>query len=142
MTTTHYIDVAPPSLGPPSVDRVRKSIRNAVFRVVAGIVIGFVALTVVAAFSGPVSAQQVTGDRTTLVKELTQRFAEHPVSIGLTSTGAMIEVFASEDGSTWTMLLTLPEGQSQVIGDGESWMSIPDMLSGTKISATSYEKEH
>ncbi|MDA0239828.1 MAG: hypothetical protein O3A84_07340 [Proteobacteria bacterium] len=142
MTVNPYIDISPPEVRLPPVDRGPASIRNAILRVVAGILLGIIAFAVIIAFSGPVSAQQAAGDRTTLVKQLTQRFAEHPVSIGLTSSGGMIEIFASKDGSTWTMLLTMPDGQSRVIGDGESWFTVPEKLSGTKISSAARAGDH
>lgn len=135
MTINPYIDISPLGMRRLTVGRGSASIRNALLRIVAGILLGFIAFAVIIAFSGPLSAQQASGDRATLVKELTQRYAEVPVSIGLTSTGGMIEVFASKDGSTWTMLLTTPDGQSRVIGDGESWFSVPEKPLGTKISA-------
>ena len=38
----------------------------------------------------------------------------------------MIEVFATRDGTTWTMVLTTPNGLSRLIASGESWTLIKE----------------
>jgi hypothetical protein len=42
-------------------------------------------------------------------EQLEKRFAEAPVALGLTGGGRMVvQVFASADGATWTVVLTSP----------------------------------
>ncbi len=33
----------------------------------------------------------------------------------------MVEIYATDDGATWTMVVTTPEGQSCVVASGEAW---------------------
>ncbi len=68
-------------------------------------------------------AQQACGERAKFMAKLEETYAEHPIAMGLTDKGAVIEVFASENGS-WTFLLTLPDGLTCVVASGRSWESL------------------
>ena len=52
----------------------------------------------------PASAQQVCGERTKLMTQLGENYAETPVAMGLTSAGAVVEVSTSSSGtrSPWS----------------------------------------
>lgn len=67
------------------------------------------------------SAQSVCGKRADLLSELSGQWREAPVAMGLKDDGAMLEVAAASDGSTWTVLVTYPDGSSCVIATGERW---------------------
>ncbi len=73
--------------------------------------------------SVPAEAQSVTAPRAEIVKQLGNAYAEAPVAIGLTGNGSVIELFTTGDGSTWTIVITSPDGLSRVVAAGESWMS-------------------
>ena len=64
------------------------------------------------------------GPRNAIAKVLTARFAELPVSIGLAKSGAVMELFSSASGGTWTLLATNPQGVSCIVSHGETWMSV------------------
>ncbi len=96
---------------------------TAAHRWVSGIV-SIVALAGVATFSGEASAEPSCGQREEVVKVLAQRHAEAPTSMGLAMNGAMVEVFSTVDGMSWTLLMTMPDGRSCVMAAGESWMSM------------------
>ena len=72
----------------------------------------------------PASAQQVCGERTKLMTQLEEKYAEAPVAMGLTSNGAVIEVLTSSLG-TWTFLVTHPSGQTCMVASGKSWETLP-----------------
>ena len=78
------------------------------------------------------AAQPVCGTHGTVSENLKNVYAEAPVSIGVTTSGAVIEVFASEKG-TWTLVLTQPNGLSCLIAAGLDWESLPTLVSGAKI---------
>ena len=78
-------------------------------------------------------AQEITLDRSIIVKELRDRHAEAPVGFGLASNGGVIELFATEDGATWTMVPTMPGGESFVIGAGKDWSILAIPVKGRKI---------
>ncbi|TVQ34274.1 MAG: hypothetical protein EA356_10820 [Geminicoccaceae bacterium] len=69
------------------------------------------------------AAQMVTTtlchDHQALVQALADRYREVPVSIGLQNDGQLIEVFASGDTGTWTILLTRPDGVSCILAAGK-----------------------
>ncbi len=78
------------------------------------------------------AAQPVCGSHGTVAENLNKGYAEAPVSMGVTTSGSVIEVFASENG-TWTLVITQPNGLSCLIAAGLDWESLPTMVSGAKI---------
>ena len=81
------------------------------------------------AFSPPAQAQAMCGERRAVVQNLEQTYSEAPVSIGLASNGAVIEVLASPSGS-FTIILTQPTGLTCVMAAGENWEDLPKRLAG------------
>lgn len=82
--------------------------------------------------SDPALAQQACGERDNFKNKLEESYAEHPVAMGLTDKGAVLEVYASKTGS-WTFLVTMPGGLTCVVASGQSWESLkavrPDQVS-------------
>ena len=78
----------------------------------------------VAAFSLPASAQHQCNTRESVMALLANRYRESPVAVGVTNTGGLVEVLASKDGSTWTIIVTTPQGMSCLVAAGEGWRSI------------------
>ncbi len=74
-------------------------------------------------------AQMVCGERGSVVSGLEKNFSEAPVSMGLSSNGSIVEIFASPD-NTWTIVMTKPDGMSCVLMAGEDWESLPTQLAG------------
>ncbi|OHC74944.1 MAG: hypothetical protein A3G18_01310 [Rhodospirillales bacterium RIFCSPLOWO2_12_FULL_58_28] len=64
------------------------------------------------------------GDRNKGIAELKNRFAEEPVSMGLSSGGEVIEVFKSDTG-TFSIIITRPDGVSCLLLSGENWEQLP-----------------
>lgn len=56
--------------------------------------------------------------------ELGGEYEEEPVIIGLTNAGGVITLFATDDGMTWSLILTDPDGCSQIIHAGEALIEI------------------
>ncbi len=52
---------------------------------------------------------------------LHRNFAESPVAIAIASNGALIELYAKRDRSSWTLMMTRPAGISCVLVAGEEW---------------------
>ncbi len=84
------------------------------------------------AFSSAAQAQTMCGERRAVVASLENTYSETPVSMGLASNGAVIEILASPSGS-FTIILTRPNGLSCVMAAGESWEDLPKRLTGAKI---------
>lgn len=64
------------------------------------------------------------GPRDSVVKALTDKFHEAPTAIGISDNGSLVEVLASADGATWSILLTQPDGTSCLVAAGESWQPL------------------
>jgi hypothetical protein len=60
-------------------------------------------------------------DHSELSSMFGQRFAEKSVARGLDANGRMAEIYATDDGATWSMVITTSEGQSCVVASGEAW---------------------
>ncbi|RMC37579.1 hypothetical protein [Paracoccus alkanivorans] len=56
--------------------------------------------------------------------QLADTYHENRVMAGLNNAGAIIELWASVDGS-WTVLLTLPDGMSCVMDTGHDYIAFP-----------------
>lgn len=81
---------------------------------------GFVAATPLGLVTTPATAQMLCGDRDQIVVSLSDRWDEQRTGIGLSSSGAVWEIFSSQNG-TWTMLVTTPDGPTCIVSAGEHW---------------------
>lgn len=77
--------------------------------------------------AAPSSAQAlvVCQARAALVAELARQFGEAPVARGVAANGRLVEVLASEDGRSWTLIVTWPTGESCPVAAGEGWEVYP-----------------
>ncbi len=87
-----------------------------------------VATTVLAASLQPALGQHVCATRADIVKSLQQEYQEAPRAMGMSDTGAIIEVLSAQDGKTWTILMTTPDGTSCVVATGEMWEPLPEQV--------------
>ena len=67
---------------------------------------------------------QICNTHDIITDHIATKYGEVPVSMGLTGSGHMIEVFVSKTG-TWTILITRPNGMSCVTSSGNSWATMP-----------------
>lgn len=72
---------------------------------------------------GTASAVRACMNFDTMSDQLERRYAEVPVASGLTQ-DKLLQVFATSDGSTWTVVLTRPDGMSCVVATGHDWQPI------------------
>lgn len=56
-----------------------------------------------------------------ILSQFASVYKEAPVAAGLTADGRLIEVLSSDDGFTWTLIVSKPDGESCVIMAGEGW---------------------
>ena len=91
-----------------------------------GRVIGVAATMLAALFlmtTGASAQSSVCLKRTDLAQALDGKYSEKQIAAGLDNGGKLLEVFASDDGATWTMIMTTAEGTSCVIAAGEKWLT-------------------
>ncbi len=88
----------------------------------------FLAGAVLAALliTGPAHGQMPPcSPRPEVVEHLGKKYAETPVAMGLANNGGVIEVLASPDGSSWTIIITMPNGAACLVAAGEFWTGLP-----------------
>ena len=59
--------------------------------------------------------------RTDVLSQLAQKFKEAPVAVGMANNGGLLEVLTNGTGSTWTIIITMPNGVSCLVAAGEDW---------------------
>ncbi len=69
--------------------------------------------------------QAPCADRDQVVAQLEERYGETLQSLGLHQNNALVEVYASEETGTWTILLTRPDGLTCLIAAGQMWDGAP-----------------
>ena len=67
------------------------------------------------------SAAQPCAEREKVVKRLTSNYGETVQSMGLGANNGVMEVFASEETGTWTITVTMPNGQTCLIASGQAF---------------------
>ena len=73
-----------------------------------------------AAFAQSASCAQ----RDMIVERLASKYGESRQSAGLNQNNGMVEIFASEETGTWTILVTMPNGISCLMAAGKAWEGV------------------
>ena len=84
------------------------------------------ALVTAAIAAATAASAQSCGDRKEVVARLGSVHAEHLVAAGLQDERHVVEIWASEGGATWTILLTRADGVTCIVGAGNAWASYPE----------------
>src|SRR5262244_2019942 len=85
--------------------------------------IALIAALATATFSVGAQAAPVCGKRDDVVAQLSQKYKEAPVGIGLAANGGLIELLTADTGTTWTLIITLPNGPTCLLAAGHDWRS-------------------
>ena len=122
------IDLSPEPPSPRrSAGRRNAGRRGVEFLATLASVVALIAAAVIGA--QPAAAQAASpapqcGAREAVLDRLSSKYDEHPVSIGVTATGSLLEVLASPEG-TWTIIVTVPGGPTCLVSSGEGWHNAP-----------------
>ena len=115
-------------------EAIRTDIRIA--RIITGTILGALFATTVmlgnAIAAKPAAAEEALklwADRHMVVDQLAKSYAA-PRALGITSEGAVLELFTAGDGDTWTIVVTLPSGMSRIVATGQNWMHRPLLIKG------------
>lgn len=74
----------------------------------------------------PAQAQQTCLPRDSIVEVLDETYSEALIGRGLQNADSLLEVFTTEDGASWTIIQTFPDGLSCVMATGTNWLREPD----------------
>lgn len=69
----------------------------------------------------PAFAQMVCGQRPRVLNELASKYHERPTAYGIANNGAAVELLKTEDGKTWSIIVTYPNGKSCALATGSDW---------------------
>jgi hypothetical protein len=92
-------------------------------------------------FGGVILATQIAfaapqcGPRDTVTALLADRYGETRRAVGLAGETAVMELYAADDSGTWTITMTLPDGQTCLMASGSGFEAVTDELParGTRI---------
>ena len=93
-------------------------------------------LGAVAAAPAARAAQAPTacGQHTDVIKALGDKFHEKQAATALTSAGTLLEVLTADDGATWTIIVSRPDGLSCVVAAGQNWQDKVNQAAATSIA--------
>lgn len=78
------------------------------------------------------AAQQVQArtcaPREDVVKRLAEAYGETRRGIGIARQGAVMEVYASDQTGSWTIMVTLPDGMTCLIATGQAYEQLAETL--------------
>lgn len=77
--------------------------------------------------AAPALAQQNCAQRDQILDRLTSKYGESRQSIGLAPNTGVVEVFASTETGTWTILMTTPNGVTCLIASGQAFETLAEM---------------
>ena len=75
------------------------------------------------AASSPAAAQEGCAPRAEVEAFLARDYQEQPIATGIANNGGLVEVFASPERTTWTLLITMPDGRTCMMAAGENWIA-------------------
>lgn len=76
------------------------------------------------ALHGPAQAQPQCDQRDSVLQILQQKYKEAPVALGVTHNGGLVEVLTSDNGTSWSIIVTTPQGLSCLVAAGKNWREV------------------
>jgi hypothetical protein len=85
-----------------------------------------ISVALLASTAHPAQAQQMQGceDHAQISKRLDIKFREELAATAFNQYGWLIELYASSDGKSWTLVGTRPNGPACVFGVGRDWQMV------------------
>ncbi len=83
-------------------------------------------------WSGVAEGQTWCGPHDVIIERLARNYQEQPVASGVNAVGVLVEVFATPDGATWTIVVVQPSGWTCYVSSGEGWRKYPVEVPGEK----------
>lgn len=75
-------------------------------------------------FSSAALAQPQCDTRDKVLSLLAEKYKEAPVALGVTNNGGLVEVLSTDEGTTWSIIVTAPDGKSCLVAAGEGWRAL------------------
>ena len=68
------------------------------------------------------------GPRERVLTTLAEKYQETRRSIGLATQGRVMEVFASDESGSWTIIVTMPNGVTCLVASGQAFEEVDETL--------------
>ncbi len=109
-----------------------------VLAIVAGVVLPAAPAEAQAAPAAPAGAQftqvqMVCGKRADMVRQLSEKYGETRRSMGLAEGRGVVELYASEETGSWTILITSPQGTACMMAAGQAFQVEPVKAVGSPV---------
>jgi len=75
--------------------------------------------------AGAAAQQPLCTERSEVVNQLSSQYSEAPVAMGIANNGGVVKILSSQSDTSWTIILTMPNGVTCMIAAGENWESLP-----------------
>ena len=62
--------------------------------------------------------------REAVLNFLSLKYAEAPIAMGVSKDGGVVEILTSGPGSTFTIIVTMPNGLTCMVAAGDSWENL------------------
>ncbi len=106
--------------------------------------LGLLAAMLLGPMAAPVNAEtmqakdgaaqtMMCNQRSEVVKKLETRYQESTIGMGVSSDGGVLEILSSNEGKTFTVLLTMPNGQSCLVSMGNGWENVKPKTIGPSV---------
>ena len=87
-----------------------------------------------AVLAGPVQAgTPACAERTSIVESLAAKYGETRQAIGLASASQIVEIFASEETGSWTIIVTRADGMTCLIAAGQHFEELDEELTPAAV---------
>ncbi len=80
--------------------------------------------------AAPAAAQMVCGKRVDIIRQLGEKYGETRRSMGLADGRGVVELYASEETGSWTILITSPQGTACLMAAGQAFQIEPVKAAG------------
>jgi len=85
--------------------------------------------------SGANAQNRNCAEHAMVVEQLADRYGESRQSIGIAANNTVVEVFASTETGTWTIVVTQPGGPTCLVASGEAYQVLAEALPTTDTGA-------
>lgn len=74
---------------------------------------------------GVAKGQELCLPQDQIVSRLQTKYQERMVAVGVMATGALLQVYATKDGKTWSLLVVRTDGIACLMTHGEDYQVLP-----------------
>ena len=71
------------------------------------------------------TAEDRCNQRNIYLGHLARTYQEVPIAVGVIDQDRLVEVLSTDDGKTWTLIVSSPDGRSCLLASGEGWRQVP-----------------